>query len=228
MTVQKKQEIKPSVSSEAEIETKEAGIKTEPITTSDTATETVEAAEIETDDKPSSQADALKDFKEKMSEEELFSEDEPRRKNFMWPILSIFIIAIILLIGIFAYRQGMFKVTKVNKVAITTPTPAITAEPTKTVDLKKYEIEILNGSGVAGEASKQKDSLETAGFTISSIGNASNSDYKNTVIKAKTEVDKAFIAKLKSALESAFTVGDAEVLSDDSPVPVVVILGAKK
>ena len=157
----------------------------------------------------------------------MFSPDQPQAKTFMWPILFIFIIAVVLLVGIFAYKQGMFKGVKVNEVTVT-PTPVVTVEPTKAPDLTKYEVQILNGSDVAGEASNQKASLEGEGFTVASIGNADNSDYTDTIIKTKAEVDKAFIAKLKSVFEGSFTAVQTESLSEDSSVPVVVILGTKK
>jgi hypothetical protein len=199
--------------------------KTEPVIVSDTITETIEVVEEPVKTLP--QTDPLKDFKEKMVEEEAVAPENSHKKNFMWPILSIFIIIIILLIGIFAYKQGVFNKKEVNVVTLT-PTPTVAVEPTKMVDLAKYEIEILNGSGVSGEASRQKTALEEEGFTVSSVGNADNSDYEDTVIKAKADVDKNFITKLKDTLNSSFAVGDTETLSDDSSVPIVVILGTKK
>ena len=185
------------------------------------------AAESEIPAKSPPDTNPLNDLKEKVKEE-LSMPDTPS-KNYMWPILFIFIIAMVLLAGVFAYKQGIFKKGEVNVVTLT-PTPAITIEPTKTikVDLTKYEIEILNGSEVDGEASRQKTDLEKEGFTISSIGNADISDYTDTIIKAKAEVDKNFIAKLKSVLNNTFTVGETESLSEDSSVPVVIILGVKK
>ena len=174
---------------------------------------------------PAPENNPLNDFKEKV-EVEMNLPSRPQ-KNYMWPILFIFIIALALLGGIFVYRQGIFKVEKVNVVSLS-PTPIVSPVPTKAVDLKKYEIEILNGSEAAGEASRQKTILETAGFTVSSIGNADNSDYTDTIVKAKAEVDKNFLAKLKSDLENTFTVGETQILSEDSSVPVVVILGTKK
>jgi hypothetical protein len=174
---------------------------------------------------PAPENNPLNDFKEKV-EVEMNLPSRPQ-KNYMWPILFIFIIALALLGGVFAYRQGIFKVEKVNVVSLS-PTPVASPVPTKAIDLKKYEIEILNGSEVTGEASKQKAILEAAGFTVSSIGNADQSDYTDTIIKAKAEVDKDFLARLKSDLGNTFTVGEAQVLSEDSSVPIVIILGTKK
>lgn len=169
----------------------------------------------------------LSEFKKKLSREEFAPSDDGPKKNYMWPILIVFIIAIILLIGIFIYKQGIFKTTDIS---VTTPSPLSTStpEPTREPDLTKFEIEIQNGSEVAGEAGRQKTGLEAEGFTVSSIGNADNSDYTDTIVKAKAEVDKAFVDKLKTVLESSFSSVTEEELSEDSLVPVIVILGTKK
>ncbi|MDZ4227900.1 MAG: LytR C-terminal domain-containing protein, partial [Candidatus Levybacteria bacterium] len=133
----------------------------------------------------------------------------------------------LLLVGVFLYKYGISIKDKVNVVTLV-PTPTAAPEPTKAIDLTKYEIEIQNGGGVSGEAGRQEASLGGEGFTISSIGNADNSDYADTLIKAKAEVEKAFLDKLKSVLENTFTLGEIETLSESSSVPVVVIIGTKK
>jgi hypothetical protein len=170
--------------------------------------------------------DPLVEFKEKMNREEYSDFGAPTKKNFMWPILFIFIIAICLLAGVFLYKNGININNKID-VEKPSPTPVVTVEPTKAVDLTQYEIEVLNGSEVSGEAGRQKASLEEEGFTVSSVGNADNSDYTDTVIQAKSEVSKDFVDKLEAFLEDSFTVTKEE-LSDDASVPVIVILGIKK
>jgi hypothetical protein len=231
-TPKKPAEDKPSAPVEAVPDKEE--VKTEPVVASAIAAfEVIEDIEVvqeaKVGDKPTeatAPADPLSNFKDKVNEE-LNMPDIPKRKNYMWPILLVFIIAIVLLIGIFVYKQGLLK--KVVIAPAATPTPTVTVEPTQAVaDLTKYEIEILNGSEVTGEAAKQKDTLEAAGFTVSSVGNADNSDYTDTIIKTKADVDSAFIAKLKSVLSDTFTVGPVQSLSSDVAVPVQVILGTQK
>jgi len=238
MAARKKQEIKteekpaeanPVIS--AEVTTAKEEVKAEPVIVSDVITETIvieetpEAAKTETSESFSS--DPLSNFKERV-DEELNMPDSPTKKNYMWPILFIFVVAIVLLVGIFAYKQGIFKKTIANVTPVT-PTPVVTVAPTAAaVDLTKYEVEILNGSGVDGEASKEKSVLVAAGFTVSSIGNADNSDYTDTIIKAQAQVDQNFIAKLKNTLSNMYTVGDTQILSSDAAVPVQVILGPGK
>lgn len=173
-------------------------------------------------------ADPLGDFKEKMVQEEKQPpNNEPVKKNYMWPILFIFIVAIALLVGIFVYRQGIFKGGKASVVTLS-PTPTIVPEPTKAIDLTQYEIEIQNGSEIDGEAGRQKINLEEEGFTVVSVGNADNSDYTDTIVKAKADAEKGFLDKLNSVLEKTFTLGSPEILPDDSTVSVIVVLGTQK
>lgn len=218
---------------EKSVETKPEVAKTEPVVVSNVVTETIEVVEgvIPQEVESEIQADStspLSEFKEKMVEEEKFLSDTAPKRNYMWPILLIFIIVILLLVGVFLYKNGGINIKDKVNVATLSPTPTVVPEPTKAVDLTKYEIKIQNGGGVSGEASRQKVSLESEGFVVSSVGNADNSDYTDTIIKAKAEVEKGFLDKLKSVLENTFTLGQVEVLPEDSSVPVVVIIGTKK
>jgi len=241
MAVQKKREAKPE---EQKIEEKsasnEAGAKEE-IIASDVVIKTTGKVEIieetppqetkpeeKKPDEPVSTTDPLTEFKEKMTKEEDSGFDVPAKKNYMWPILFVFIMVILVLAGVFLYRHWASISNNKTSVTKLSPSPTVVPEPTKAIDLTKYEIEVLNGGGIDGEASKQKASLEGEGFVVSSVDNADNSDYTDTIIKAKTEVDEDFIAKLKSVLSSSFTISTTENLSEDSPVPVVVIIGTKK
>src|SRR3989344_4837516 len=92
-----------------------------------------------------------------------------------------------LLGGIVYYQRNISGI----KITVTTPIPTVseTTSPTPTatpeVDLEKYDVKILNGSGIAGEAAKARSLLEKAGFKVSSTGNASNYNYTKTIIQTK-------------------------------------------
>ncbi len=109
-----------------------------------------------------------------------------------------------------------------------TPTESPTEAPTPTeeeADLTAFEVQVLNGSGVAGEAGRLQKALEDAGFTVSGTGNADNSDYTETIIQAKADVDEAFLKALAKELSKTYTVGDNEELDEDDENNVVVIIG---
>lgn len=96
------------------------------------------------------------------------------------------------------------------------PVPTIAVEPTKVkeVNLAEYSIEVLNGSGITGGAAKLKTALTTEGFQVTSTGNADKSDYTDTIISAKKEVNSAYLEKLKDNLKKTYT------LASDSKIPV--------
>lgn len=145
---------------------------------------------------------------------------------------GIFILGAILG-GIFFYQKEVNTIDAEN-----TPTPVATPEvsvtPTPTtkaeekIDVSEFDIAILNGSGIAGEAGKVKTLLEDAGFSVTSTGNAPTYDYTKTIIKAKSTVDNSVIEKLKEALLESYEVGDSQTLPSSSTTDIQVIVGSSK
>ncbi len=89
-----------------------------------------------------------------------------------------------------------------------TPKPTSTPSPTaKVLNLAEFSIEILNGSGITGEATKLKELLVTDGFKVSTVGNADSSDYTDTIIFAKKNVSAEYLINLKEKLNKTYTLG---------------------
>ncbi len=107
--------------------------------------------------------------------------------------------------------------------SVATPTPSSTV-----ADLSKYTVNILNGSGIPGEAGKVKSLLEAAKFTVGTTGNAPTYDFTKTIVKAKSSVDAAFVAKLIETLGTNYEVDKAQTLPDSSTIEVQVIVGSSK
>lgn len=112
-----------------------------------------------------------------------------------------------------------------------TATPAPTEVPAvvpteKPADLTAYTISVLNGSGVVGKASDVKTTLTTAGFKVSTTGNADKSDYTKTQIAAKKSVDKAYLAKLEEELKKSFDVTEVSTAPESDTTDVIVTIGS--
>ncbi len=119
-----------------------------------------------------------------------------------------------------------------------TPTaeePTATATPTKKainpvdsstgLDRSTLSVEVQNGSGEAGVASKGSDVLKGFGYKVIATGNADNFDYQNTTIKVKSTKSN-FLALLKKDLGFSYTVGSASAdLSSSSTADALVIIG---
>ncbi len=111
------------------------------------------------------------------------------------------------------------------------PTPTAvppTAIPTqKPVDLTAFTIAVFNGSGISGKAADVKTSLTTAGFTVSTTGNADKSTYTKTEISAKKTVNHEFLTKLEDELNKTYDVDTTVATSPDSDkTDVTVTLGS--
>lgn len=112
------------------------------------------------------------------------------------------------------------------------PTVAPTAKPTSSpvdkasgLDRSILSVEVQNGSGVTGAASKASDALKSFGYKISAIGNADNTDYENTTIRVKSDKSD-FLALLKKDLGFDYTIGSSSAdLSASASADALVIVG---
>lgn len=107
------------------------------------------------------------------------------------------------------------------------PSPIPTATPVP-VNLKQFTIKVLNGSGVTGQAAKAESSLNGDGYSVSSTGNAPNSNFTKTEISAKKSVSTVYLTKLESELGKTYVVDTTvTTLSDSNTTDVIVTLGSQ-
>lgn len=203
----------------------------------DTSSEVTEPINID----PSSESE--------MKPEEHFTIQEPPKESEFLPIpelksssstspLVIIIPGIFLLGallgGIYFYQASV--TTQKDTVPSPSPTTTVTvinqptpaASSSATIDLTKYPINIMNGSGIVGEAGKVKTLVETAGFKVAKTGNASSYDFTKTVIKAKADVPAEFLAQLSTTLSKTYTLDTNQVLAIGFPDSVQVVVGSTK
>lgn len=159
-----------------------------------------------------------------------FLDDEQKGSHKRLVILLVILVILIgVVIGGFFYLQ---KKHMFSSAQLPQPLPVVTRKATPTpmvvpVDLTAYQITVLNGSGIAGEAAKVKGMLSNAGFSVATIGNATNSAFTQTIIQTKPTVPNAFVSKLKDSLSSSFTVGDTQQLASGSATSDVVVIVGK-
>lgn len=150
--------------------------------------------------------------------------------------IFIFSVSILLSIvgGFFIYQSGSSKTINENIQQVTpslTPVENPRVSPTPTpeeVDVSKYEIAVLNGSGINGEAAKLKKQLETERFTVSSIGNADSLNSQKTVVQIKKNVPKEFLDKLEGFLGKEYILDDPKELNESEKFDAIVTIGNKK
>ena len=147
-----------------------------------------------------------------------------------WKIIVIVIVVLGLGIGGYYYYQSTQAATEPEaekeSTALSDENPTNTPTPAE-LDKSAFEIEIQNGSGIAGEAGRAQELLEGDEFTVSSTANAESYDYEETVVQASEDVDEEWLDALKESLEGQYTVQSrVEELPEGSEVDVIVIVGS--
>lgn len=170
--------------------------------------------------------------KEPFSKEELEDKDSNKPsflKTIFWMIFPVILLILAVAAGIFIYNLGVKKGMQ-EAVATITPTPEeTTATPTPKTTLKRgdLKIQVLNGAGVGGTASKAKKFLEELGYEDIDTGNADSFDFKEAKIAIKEGKDNVG-EFLKDDLSSDYSVSkDFTTLDEESKYDVVVTIGSK-
>ncbi len=167
-------------------------------------------------------------------------EDEPtseKKSNAKVIIITALVTALItaaLAGGIYVYFNG---IDSLKKEVTATPSPAATlmpeesptpsASPSATPKVATYKIQILNGSGKAGEANKARALIEKEGFKVSSTGNAASFDFEETLIQAKKSVPADVIEMIETALSKSYATKIGEVLPTSSSYDIIITVGTK-
>lgn len=118
--------------------------------------------------------------------------------------------------------------TEATTEATATPSPEATTEATATptptttaVEKSSVTLRVLNGTTQAGAAASAERTLEEAGFTVRTIGNATNQNYETTTIYYQTgRAQEA--ALVKEGLGNANAVLEESSLADPDMVLVVI------
>lgn len=106
-----------------------------------------------------------------------------------------------------------------------TPKPTSTPSPTPTISQVKkadLKIQVLNGTGVAGQAKQVKDNLATAGFTNVETGNGDNKDGTTTII-FYTNISTDMKKGVEDAIRESFgnVVNQEDIKSNDFDVVIL-------
>ncbi len=182
------------------------------------------------DDSGKKEDSAEQNTKGEKAEESKENEGSGTSKKRFWINLIIIFIGTVIIVTFFLFlrQQKIDEMNKQEQANIPKPTKAVKATPTpEEVDLAAYTIDVQNGSGIAGAAAKAKTLLVGEDFNVASTGNADNSDYAKTIIKAKDSVPSAYIDALKEALSSSYELDTVETLGDSETTDVVVIIGSQ-
>ena len=166
------------------------------------------------------------DEKRKVLVDELFQKQEPvfaNRKTHPLLLWAIGTIVVCLVVG-----GALLLVSGKKGSSKPTPTPQETPTPTSAeVSRGSLSIQVLNGGGVAGAATKMKKTLEDKGYTVADTGNAPSYTYDKTEILVKS-AKKAYLPLLEEDLKDSYSLGtSAATLEDSVTFDAQIIVGKK-
>ncbi len=147
---------------------------------------------------------------------------------------------IIIFIGLLILGgAGIFFFTKSSGEAIPTPTPSFgvvpidepetTPVPTKSpepINRETISIEVLNGTGISGEAKLLSDKLKALGYSDITSGNAETSDNTDTTVTFSKTLSQSVQDEIKKELDSFYKTVNVKTSSTQKS-DIVIITGLR-
>jgi hypothetical protein len=166
---------------------------------------------------------------------------QPKKSSGARTLLVVGILILIGILGFVIYKSA----TSQKQTAVTEPTPyenlagnttsnatippqaTPIASPSATVDKSKIQIQVQNGTGIAGEAAYLQKQLEALGYTNVKATNAPTTNATDTTVTFSSSLDSGIVAeitqKLNTIYQSVITQTSASTTYD-----VVIVTGLRK
>lgn len=149
-------------------------------------------------------------------------------RSWVWMLLAF-------VLGLVAGGVGGFVLAKIQNSRtksdqpvvekVVTPTPSPSSAVLVQTDRADLKVQVLNGSGVKGEAAAAKEYLEGLGYKDVKVGNA-DADAGLTVVEFKKSAEK-YVDMLTNDLSKKYKLGPNVNLDEDAEFDVIITLGAE-
>ena len=150
-----------------------------------------------------------------------------RSPIYMWAI-GVLTMCVVIGLGLLVFSKNGIQLPTISAIPTPTPVPSKSVSPTPTLaPLNKEEltIQVLNGGGKAGAATKMKTLLVEKGYTVKDTGNADAYTYETTEIHVKP-AKKDYLKSLEDDVKTEYTIGTTDALLEDtSEYDVKIIVG---
>ena len=165
---------------------------------------------------------------------------QPQKSGGAKTLLIVGILVLVAILGFVIYKSASKKVDDTSNTPtafdnLTTPssdqtvqtfTPAPSATPSAKIDKTKVQIQVQNGTGIAGEAAYLQTQLGTLGYTNIKVGNSSSTVNSTTVTFSKS-LDSSVVSEITQKLNSIYQTVNTQT-SASATFDVVVVTGLRK
>src|SRR4030042_2552678 len=158
------------------------------------------------------------------------------KKGFKIVLLILLLLSFFaILVGGFLYYQKNISNKEEATESKPTPTVELKTSPTETpatssgnlsnVKLSDLNVQILNGSGIPGQAGEVKTLISSLNFKKIDTGNADNYDYTDTEVSLKDSLPGSVFDQIKTKLEGTYTViKSKDAVSKSSSYDIIIIV----
>lgn len=131
----------------------------------------------------------------------------------------IVVIIAVLAFAVLAVALGIFRLHhQIATVPVqNTPTVTVTPTPTPAITKDQLKVQVLNGTGQAGQAGRVKDTLQALSFTSVDTGNAEVDDTTDTIVTFSARVSDQIQKEVTEALKKTFTNVVTHTATDAKP-----------
>lgn len=164
----------------------------------------------------------------------------PKKSNAAKTLLVVGILVLVGILGFVIFKSATGKSDTAN--AEPTPFDNLTAPPKNqpsilpsstpvatpsAADKAKVDIQVQNGTGIAGEAAYLQTQLKNLGYTQVSVGNASSQDATSTQVVFSKTLDASVVAEITRQLNGLYATVSTST-SASTTFDVVITTGLRK
>ncbi len=157
---------------------------------------------------------------------DIFYEPPRGKKSMKKFIIWLTILSVLALVAGFfatmAFKENVKEEAKKVE-ASSTPVPTPTPEPKPELDRAQWSLEVLNGSGISGQAKKVADAIKELGYVVTKSGNADKQTYEESQIFVTEDLKEKvnlLITDLKDVIRIATIAG---ILKESTPSARIII-----
>ncbi len=126
-----------------------------------------------------------------------------------------------------AFRIDLPFFAKAKQVASPSPAASAAAEEKKITDKGAMSVEVINGTGVVGQAGKVKTMLEGIGFSNITAANAENTGNTVTKVEYSSDIDRGVREEVEAELKKTFEQVESSDAGADSTYQIIVTTGVE-
>lgn len=156
-----------------------------------------------------------------------------KSRSFVLGFVGFIILGIVIGLFFFGVLQSPFgkintaDLTKTSVLTLTSvPAPTVVAEITPSEELAaSATIQILNGTGITGQAAKASKIIEEIGFEDVEVDNADEQDATNTTVVFSSKIPEGVQKKIITEFEKTFSKVNSSISSESADFDIVITTG---